>query len=220
MIHVRNLKKFYPSAIALNGVDMDVQKGEWLCIMGPSGSGKTTLLSILGGLDRPSEGEVIIDGINISLMDGNALTLFRRDKIGFVFQQAYLIPYLNATENIMLAQYLHSVIDKNEAEEYLRRVGLGHRLHHLPTQLSGGEQQRVCIARALINNPAILLADEPTGNLDRENTRIILELLKQIHREEKFTIVMVTHDPYVSGWADRIFFMEDGRIIREEKNVS
>ncbi len=220
MIHVRNLKKFYPSAIALNGVDMDVQKGEWLCIMGPSGSGKTTLLNILGGLDKPSEGEVIIDGMNISMMNGNELTLFRRDKIGFVFQQAYLIPYLNATENIMLAQYLHSVIDKNEAEEYLRRVGLGHRLHHLPTQLSGGEQQRVCIARALINNPAILLADEPTGNLDRENTRIILELLKQIHREEKFTIVMVTHDPYVSGWADRIFFMEDGRIIREEKNVS
>ncbi len=220
MIQVRNLKKFYSSAIALNGVDMDVQKGEWLCIMGPSGSGKTTLLSILGGLDRPSEGEVIIDGINISLMDGNALTLFRRDKIGFVFQQAYLIPYLNATENIMLAQYLHSVIDKNEAEEYLRRVGLGHRLHHLPGQLSGGEQQRVCIARALINNPAILLADEPTGNLDRENTRRILELLKQIHREDGFTIVMVTHDPYVAGWADRILFMEDGRIIKEEKNVS
>lgn len=219
MIHVRGLKKFYSTANALNGIDMDVERGEWVCIMGPSGSGKSTLLNIIGGLDKPSSGEVIIGGTDICKLNAKELTLFRRNKIGFVFQQSYLIPYLDATENVMLAQYLHSVIDVNETEDFLRRVGLSHRLHHLPSQLSGGEQQRVCIARALINNPEILLTDEPTGNLDRENTKMILELLRHIHSEEKFTIIIVTHDPYVSKWADRILYMEDGRIIRVEKNV-
>lgn len=216
MIKVRGLKKVYPSAIALRGVDMDIQDNEWVSIMGPSGSGKSTLLNILGGLDYPTEGSVSYDGREITKMKEDELAVFRRENIGFIFQQSYLIPYLTALENVMLAQYFHSIIDEEEASEALKRVGLGHRLHHRPSELSGGEQQRVCIARALINSPKILLADEPTGNLDRENTRIILELLRELHRNEGFTIVLVTHDPYVAGWGKRLLTMEDGRIIKDE----
>jgi len=216
MIKVRGLKKVYQTAIALRGVDMDISQNEWVSIMGPSGSGKSTLLNILGGLDYPSEGSVTINGKEISSMKEDELAVFRRENIGFVFQQSYLIPYLTALENVMLAQYFHSIVDEKEAKEALERVGLGHRLHHKPSELSGGEQQRVCIARALINSPKILLADEPTGNLDRENTRLILELLRDLHRNEGFTIVLVTHDPYVAGWGKRLLTMEDGRIIKDE----
>jgi putative ABC transport system ATP-binding protein len=216
MIKVRGLKKVYQTAIALRGVDMDISQNEWVSIMGPSGSGKSTLLNIIGGLDYPSEGSVTIDGKEISAMKEDELAVFRRENIGFVFQQSYLIPYLTALENVMLAQYFHSIVDEKEAKEALERVGLGHRLHHRPSELSGGEQQRVCIARALINSPKLLLADEPTGNLDRVNTRLILELLKDLHRDEGFTIVLVTHDPYVAGWGKRLLTMEDGRIIKDE----
>ncbi|MBI5194993.1 MAG: ABC transporter ATP-binding protein, partial [Nitrospirae bacterium] len=179
-------------------------------------SGKSTLLNIIGGLDNPSGGDVIIDSTQINSLTENELAKFRREKIGFIFQQSHLIPYLNAVENVMLAQYFHSMADEKEAVEALKRVGLAHRLRHRPSQLSGGEQQRVCIARALINNPELLLADEPTGNLDRENTRIMLELLKGIHSEEHFTIILVTHDPFVSGWGQRILTMEDGNIKNDE----
>lgn len=216
MISVRNLKKVYPTAVALRGVDMDIQDNEWVSIMGPSGSGKSTLLNILGGLDYPTEGSVSYDGKEITSMKEEELAVFRRENIGFVFQQSYLIPYLTALENVMLAQYFHSIVDEEEAKEALARVGLGHRLHHRPSELSGGEQQRVCIARALINSPKILLADEPTGNLDRENTRMILELLRELHKNEGFTIVLVTHDPYVAQWGGRLLTMEDGRIIKDE----
>lgn len=216
MIKVRGLKKVYPSAVALRGVDMDIQDNEWVSIMGPSGSGKSTLLNILGGLDYPTEGSVSYDGKEITIMKEDELAVFRRENIGFIFQQSYLIPYLTALENVMLAQYFHSIVDEEEAAEALKRVGLGHRLRHRPSELSGGEQQRVCIARALINSPKILLADEPTGNLDRENTRIILELLRELHSNEGFTIVLVTHDPYVAGWGKRLLTMEDGRIITDE----
>ncbi len=216
MIRVRGLKKVYQTAIALRGVDMDISENEWVSIMGPSGSGKSTLLNILGGLDQPSEGSVSIDGRELSTMKEDELALFRRENIGFIFQQSYLIPYLTALENVMLAQYFHSIVDEEEAEEALKRVGLGHRLHHRPSELSGGEQQRVCIARALINSPKVLLADEPTGNLDRKNTKIILELLRELHEKEGFTIVLVTHDPYVASWGKRLLRMEDGRIIRDE----
>jgi putative ABC transport system ATP-binding protein len=216
IIRVEGLRKEYSTTVALRGVDMIIREGEWLSIMGPSGSGKSTLLNILGGLDRPTEGRVIIDGTDINDLREDDLSVFRRENIGFVFQQSHLIPYLDATENVMLAQYFHSIPDRAEAEEALRRVGLGHRLRHRPSQLSGGEQQRLCIARALINNPRILLADEPTGNLDRANTKMILELLKRLHTEEHFTVVLVTHDPYVSGWAERIVHMEDGRITGDE----
>lgn len=215
-VTVRDLIKEYETAHALRGVNLDVEKGQWVSIVGPSGSGKTTLLNIIGGLDMPSSGEVIIDSTRIDRLSEDEIARFRREKIGFIFQQSHLIPYLDAVENVMLAQYFHSISDEEEAIEALKRVGLGHRLRHRPSQLSGGEQQRVCIARALINNPELLLADEPTGNLDRENTRIILELLKGLHSEEGFTIILVTHDPFVSGWGERIITMEDGKIKSDE----
>jgi putative ABC transport system ATP-binding protein len=215
-IEVRDLTKEYPSAVALRGVDMDVEKREWLSIVGPSGSGKSTLLNILGGLDTPSSGRVFIDGTEISNLMEQDLTLFRRERIGFVFQQSHLIPYLTAAENVMIAQFFHSIPDRKEAEDALKRVGLEQRLNHRPAELSGGEQQRVCIARALINNPPVLLADEPTGNLDRENSKIALKLLRTLHEEEHFTIILVTHDSFVSSWAERILTMEDGRVVKDE----
>jgi putative ABC transport system ATP-binding protein len=215
-ITLQGITKEYETTRALNGVDCTIASGEWVNIMGPSGSGKSTLLNILGGLDRPSAGTVSIGGTDINTLTEDGLARFRRETIGFVFQQSHLIPYLDATENVMLAQYFHSIPDRQEAEQALTRVGLGHRLRHRPSQLSGGEQQRVCIARALINDPVLLLADEPTGNLDRTNTRNILELLKDIHGQERFTVVVVTHDPFVSQWAQRVISMEDGRIIRDE----
>jgi len=215
-ITLQGITKEYETTRALSGVDCMIGSGEWVNIMGPSGSGKSTLLNILGGLDRPSAGIVSIGGTDINTLTEDGLARFRRETIGFVFQQSHLIPYLDATENVMLAQYFHSIPDRQEAEQALTRVGLGHRLRHRPSQLSGGEQQRVCIARALINDPVLLLADEPTGNLDRTNTRNILELLKDIHGQERFTVVVVTHDPFVSQWAQRVISMEDGRIIRDE----
>lgn len=183
--------------------------------MGPSGSGKSTLLNLLSGLDRPTEGRVVVDGVNISKLSENGLARFRREKVGFIFQQHHLIPYLSALENVMIAQYFHSMHDEDEAKEALEKVGLGHRVHHLPSQLSGGEQQRVCIARALINSPSLLLADELTGNLDRENSKIVMELLKKIQNEEKFTIVVVTHNQYIAEWGKRLIRLEDGRFTGE-----
>jgi putative ABC transport system ATP-binding protein len=215
-IEIRSVYKEYATAVALRGVDMTVERGRWCSIVGPSGSGKSTLLNILGGLDSPTGGEVFLDGTGLTSLGEDALARFRRENIGFIFQQSHLVPYLNSVENVMLAQYFHSMTDEAEAVESLKRVALGHRLNHRPSELSGGEQQRVCIARALINSPKILLADEPTGNLDRENTRLILELLKTLHSEEHFTILLVTHDPYVSKWSERILTMEDGRIIKDE----
>jgi putative ABC transport system ATP-binding protein len=215
-IELHNITKEYETTRALNGVDCAVESGEWVSIMGPSGSGKSTLLNVLGGLDRPTAGTVTIQGTDINALTEDGLARFRRETIGFVFQQSHLIPYLDATENVMLAQYFHSIPDRGEAEVALRRVGLGHRLRHRPSQLSGGEQQRVCIARALINDPTLLLADEPTGNLDRTNTKHILELLKDLHSQQRFTVVVVTHDPFVSPWGRRIISMEDGRIVADE----
>ncbi len=216
IIRVEGLSKDYGTAVALRGVDLEIKKGQWVSIIGPSGSGKTTLLNIIGGLDHPTSGRVFVNGTDINSLSEDQLSVFRRENIGFVFQASHLIPYLDATENVMLAQYFHSLPDRKEAQEALKRVGLEHRLHHRPSQLSGGEQQRVCIARALINNPSILLADEPTGNLDRANTRNVLELLRKLHQEEHFTVVMVTHDPYVTEWAERVVKMEDGKIVGDE----
>jgi putative ABC transport system ATP-binding protein len=216
LIEIKDIVKEYRNTHALRGIDMTIEKGQWMSIIGPSGSGKSTLMNIIGGLDSPTSGEVIIDSVNITGLNEDELAVFRREKIGFIFQQSHLIPYLTAAENVMLSQYFHSMADEKEAEEALIRVGLGHRLTHRPSQLSGGEQQRVCIARALINSPGILLADEPTGNLDRQNTKVILELLKEIHAEEHFTIIMVTHDPFVSEWGQRVLTMEDGNIKCDE----
>lgn len=216
LISVKNIIKEYETAHALRGVSMEVNKGEWVNIMGASGSGKSTLLNMIGGLDTATSGDVIIDSVNIEELSDDRLAVFRRDKIGFIFQQAHLVPYLTAVENVMLAQYFHSMADEAEASEALARVGLSHRLTHRPSQLSGGEQQRICIARALINSPELLLADEPTGNLDRNNTIMILDLLNKLHSEDRFTIVLVTHDDFVSRHGDRILMMEDGHIIRDE----
>jgi putative ABC transport system ATP-binding protein len=216
-LKVDKVKKYYGETGALKKVDLEVSEGEWVTIMGPSGSGKTTLLSILGGLIKPTEGKVRIDGENITEFLERDLARFRREKVGFIFQQHHLIPYLTALENVMMAQFLHSMPDEKEAIEALRKVGLEHRLRHLPAQLSGGEQQRVGIARALINSPVLLLADEPTGNLDRKNARLVLDMLKKLRKEEKFTVVLVTHDPWVAQWGERTVLLEDGKVVGEKK---
>jgi putative ABC transport system ATP-binding protein len=179
--------------------------------MGPSGSGKSTLLNILGCLDSPSEGQVTVDGQDLAKFSANELARFRAEKVGFVFQQYHLVPYLTAVENVMLAQYFHSLAEEKEAAEALRRVGLSDRLHHLPSQLSGGEQQRVCVARALINQPNLILADEPTGNLDEVNEAIVMGLVADLHREGH-TIVMVTHDPEIGRMAERRVELHHGRL--------
>jgi putative ABC transport system ATP-binding protein len=215
LIEVSGLRKQYgPSVVALADVDLTVERGEWLAVMGPSGSGKTTLLNILGCLDRPTSGAVRIAGTDLASLGKQELTRFRAERVGFIFQQFHLIPYLTALENVQLAQYFHSMTDAEQAGRMLARVGLSHRAAHLPSQLSGGEQQRVAIARALINQPSLLLADEPTGNLDAENERIVMGLLEELHAEGN-TIVMVTHDPLVARSADRHILLEHGRVARE-----
>jgi putative ABC transport system ATP-binding protein len=199
---------------ALDDVTLTVERGEWLAVMGPSGSGKSSLVNVIGCLDRPDSGQIRIAAEDISQFSGAQLDRFRAEKIGFVFQQVHLIPYLTALENVMLAQYLHSMTDRAEALAALTRVGLGDRANHLPSQLSGGEQQRVCIARALINDPQIILADEPTGNLDAANEEIVLRLLRDLHAQGR-TIIMVTHDPVVSRLATRRIELHHGKIAAE-----
>ncbi|MDP2937567.1 MAG: ABC transporter ATP-binding protein [Dehalococcoidia bacterium] len=211
LVEAKELSKSYNDRVAaLNSVSFQVARGEWVAIMGPSGSGKTSLLNLLGCLDRPTGGALLVDGTNVASLSRAELTRFRRETVGFVFQQFYLVPYLTALENVMLAQYFHSMADQEEAQRALERVGLGGRLHHLPSQLSGGEQQRVCIARALINEPKIVLADEPTGNLDKANEDTVMSLFKERHAEG-YTIVMVTHDPDIAGMADRVIRLDHGR---------
>lgn len=196
---------------AVNGISFTGQQGEWIAIMGPSGSGKTTLLNLIGCLDQPSGGSLCIGGTNTATLSRSELARFRSETIGFVFQQFHLVPHLNALENVMLAQYFHSMTDKGEALAALKQVGLEARATHLPSQLSGGEQQRVAIARALVNDPKIILADEPTGNLDAENQRIVFRLLSDLHAQGR-TIVMVTHDENAGKLADRRLNLEHGRI--------
>ncbi len=213
LVQVENLEKRFDAVRALADVSFEVEAGEWIAIMGPSGSGKTTLINILGGLDHPTSGRVLVDGMEIGQLSERELTRYRSDKIGFVFQQFHLVPYLTALENVMLAQYFHSITDEKEAAEALRRVGLAERLEHLPAQLSGGEQQRVAIARALINHPKLILADEPTGNLDEENEATILKLLHELH-SAGHTILVVTHSQAIGNLADRRVELEHGRLAR------
>jgi putative ABC transport system ATP-binding protein len=213
LVEVAKLGKEFANVRALDGVTFDVEAGEWIAIMGPSGSGKTTLINILGGLDTPTAGRAVVDGTNVAGLDENGLTRYRSEKIGFVFQQFHLVPYLTAVENVMLAQYFHSTPDEAEAREALGRVGLGDRLTHLPAQLSGGEQQRVAVARALINHPRLILADEPTGNLDEANEQIVIDLFHQLHTEGH-TILMVTHDPSIGCLADRRIELAHGRLVQ------
>lgn len=217
LLELKDISKIYGNVKALQNIDLTVKQGEWLAIMGPSGSGKTTLMNIIGCMDKPSNGSVILDGTNISKENANSLTNIRRDKIGLIFQQFHLINYLTALENVMVAQYYHSMPDEKEALQALARVGLGDRAKHLPSQLSGGEQQRVCIARALINYPMLILADEPTGNLDETNEKIVLDIFKQLHKDGS-TIIVVTHDPEVAEEAQRTVVLEHGRIARIIQN--
>ena len=223
MIKLINVSRLYPakaeenggSVRALDDFSLTVAPGEWVSIMGPSGSGKSTLVNLIGCLDRPTTGEIWLDSQNVASISAVELNRVRAEKIGFVFQQFHLIPYLTAVENVMLAQYFHSMTDEKEALEALERVGLKDRCHHVPSQLSGGEQQRVCIARALINDPKIILADEPTGNLDAQNEEIVLRLLREFHQQGR-TIVMVTHDPVVARLADRRIELHHGKIAAQE----
>src|SRR5881392_3504461 len=217
-IELKHVTRVYHANVdvrALDDVSLSVRRGEWLAIMGPSGSGKSSLVNLIGCLDRPTSGDIFIDGNDLGDLSGSDLNRFRAEKIGFIFQQFHLIPYLTALENVMLAQYFHSMTDKQEARAALERVGLGDRADHLPAQLSGGEQQRVCIARALINDPRIILADEPTGNLDAQNEEIVLRLLREFHDQGR-TIVMVTHDPTVARLADRRIELHHGKISAQE----
>lgn len=209
LIKINNLNKEFGKVKALNNINLSVYEGEWLAIMGPSGSGKSTLLNILSLMDTPSSGEYILDNENLEQMDEEQKITLRREKIGLVFQQFHLIPYLNALENVMLSQYYHSSVDEEDAKMVLEKVGLSHRLTHLPSQLSGGEQQRVCIARVLINNPELLLADEPTGNLDEANEQIVLQTLQKLKNEGK-TIVLITHNPDLAKFADRTLILQHG----------
>lgn len=215
ILELRDVSKIYESVNALSNINLKVKKGDWIAIMGSSGSGKTTMMNIIGCMDRPSNGQVLIDGVDISKESQKNLTNIRREKIGLIFQQFHLISYLTALENVMVAQYYHSMIDEKEALEALKKVGLGDRAKHLPSQLSGGEQQRVCIARALINNPEIILADEPTGNLDKANEIMVIEILKQLHKEGA-TIIVVTHDPEVGDEAMRKITLDYGKIIDDK----
>jgi putative ABC transport system ATP-binding protein len=213
LIEIQNVGKRFGALKALDGVSFSIEAGEWVAIMGPSGSGKTTLINILGGIDRPSAGRVVVDGVEVSALGERELTRYRADKVGFVFQQFHLVPYLTAVENVMLAQYFHSLTDEAEAARALERVGLGDRLTHLPAELSGGEQQRVAIARALINQPKLILADEPTGNLDEANEHIVLGLLRELH-DAGHTILMVTHSPEIGWLAERRIELIHGRLAK------
>ena len=214
LLELKNVSKIYGDLKALDNVSIHVDQGEWVAIMGPSGSGKSTLMNIIACLDKPTKGEVLLDGVDISKESDKGLTDIRRDKIGLIFQQFHLVSYLTAVENVMVAQYYHSMPDEQEALEALERVGLADRAHHLPSQLSGGEQQRVCVARALINHPELILADEPTGNLDEQNERIVLDLFRQLH-DEGTTLVVVTHDSEVGASAQRIITLEYGKVTNE-----
>jgi putative ABC transport system ATP-binding protein len=217
IISVAGLTKSYGEICALKPLDLQVPNGEWLSVMGHSGSGKSTLLNILGGLDRPSGGLLRLGGEDLLTLSEDGLARFRREFVGIIFQQHHLVPYLTALENVMMAQYFHSVPDEVEAKSALERVGLGQRLKNRPGELSGGEQQRVCIARAIINSPKLLLGDEPTGNLDHSNTAMVMELLSELRAEESFTIIMVTHNREVAAWGDRIITLDDGLLVREER---
>jgi len=211
VIQTVHLYKRFGTVTALDDVNIAVARGEFVAIMGSSGSGKTTLMNILSCLDTPTEGKVLLNGTDAAALDEEARRAFRARTIGLVFQQFHLLPYLTACENVMLAQYYHSVTDKAAALAALERVGLAHRSDHLPKQLSGGEQQRVCIARALINEPEILFADEPTGNLDAENEQTVLRIFAELHAQNR-TIVMVTHNPDLGAQTDRIIRLQHGKI--------
>lgn len=218
ILRTENLKKYYDQNMvcvkALDGVSLSVEQGEFVAIVGTSGSGKSTLLHMLGGLDRPTSGTVLVDGKRIFDLEDGELTIFRRRKIGFVFQAYNLVPVLNVYENIVLPIQLDGgVVDTDFVEQIIDILGISEKINSLPNQLSGGQQQRVAIARALATKPSIILADEPTGNLDSKTSQDVLGLLKVTGQKFKQTIVMITHNEEIAQMADRIIRIEDGRII-------
>jgi len=219
LIELSGVSRVYgsgPAAVrAVDDIHFAANAGEWIAIMGPSGSGKTTLLNLIGCLDQATHGQLLIGGTDTSKLSRKELVRFRAETVGFVFQQFHLVPHLTAIENVMLAQFFHSMTDEKEAMAALDHVGLADRAKHLPSQLAGGEQQRVAIARALVNDPKIILADEPTGNLDAENQRIVFDLLGRLHDQGR-TIVMVTHDENAGRLADRRVFLDHGRIRHQQ----
>lgn len=221
IVEVKNLSKVYgkgeTAVTALDDVSFSVKKGEFVCIIGPSGSGKSTLLHLLGGVDRPSSGKVLIDQTDIYDLNETQLAIFRRRQIGLIYQFYNLIPILTVEENITLPMLLdEQKVDPSHFNKVVEILGLSERLSHLPNQLSGGQQQRVSIGRALISNPAIMLADEPTGNLDSKNSKEIMELLKMFNKTYNQTLIVITHDERIALQADRIIAIEDGKVARDE----
>lgn len=221
VLEVTNLSKTYGTGEtqvkALDNVSLSVESGEFVAIIGPSGSGKSTLLHILGGVDVPTSGSVVINGVDISNLDETALAIFRRRQIGLIYQFYNLIPILTVKENLTLPLLLDGrKPDERVVDDLLKTLGLTERVNHLPNQLSGGQQQRVSIGRALINNPALMLADEPTGNLDSENSREIVSLLRKFNKENNQTVIIITHDERIAMSADRVISIEDGKITRDE----
>lgn len=225
ILEVKNLSKVYGKGEtmvkALDNVSFSVEQGEFVAIIGPSGSGKSTLLHILGGVDTPTSGSVIINNTDISTLNETALAIFRRRQIGLIYQFYNLIPILTVKENITLPLLLDGrKPDERLIESLVNKLGLSKRLNHLPNQLSGGQQQRVSIGRALVNNPALMLADEPTGNLDSENSKEIIALLRKLNKENNQTVIIITHDEKIALSADRIITVQDGKIIGDEVNMA
>ena len=225
LIKLENVWKTYKmgnvEVNALQGLNLDIKDGEFLAIMGPSGSGKSTVVNMIGCLDVPTKGKILLDAHDISKLSESELAQIRGRKIGFIFQQFNLIPTLTALENVMLPMIFQGIAESERIEravKLLELVDLGDRIHHKPTELSGGQQQRVAIARALANNPEVIIADEPTGNLDSKTGTNVLEFLQKLHKKENKTIVMVTHDANLSKTAERIEFLKDGRIIKSLSN--
>ncbi len=221
MIHLDNIVKSYPigkiELRVLQGVNLNIEKGEMVAIMGPSGSGKSTLLNMIGLLDRPSSGSYILDGKEVSKLNAGEQAKIRGQKIGFIFQSFNLLPYLSAIDNVKLGQKYAGIDNSEAAREALQKVGLADRMKHRPNELSGGEQQRVAVARALAKNPPIILADEPTGNLDSKSSREMMNILSGLHSEQNITLVMITHDSAIGHYCQRIIHIQDGQITSEEK---
>jgi putative ABC transport system ATP-binding protein len=221
VIQLQKIVKSYPmgkrNLTVLQGVDLTINQGEMVAIMGPSGSGKSTLLNLIGLLDRPTSGNYLLEGKEVSRLSGGELAKVRGHKIGFIFQSFNLLPYLSALGNVELGQQYAGISDTGVAREALARVGLSDRINHRPNELSGGEQQRVAVARALAKNPPLILADEPTGNLDSHSSKEIMTTLSALHSENNITLIMITHDPNIAHYCQRIIHIQDGQIVNEDK---
>lgn len=217
----REYKKGGETIRPLNGLNLEVQRGDFLALMGPSGSGKTTLLNLIAGIDSPTQGELIIDGINIATLGRNKLAAWRSEHVGYIFQLYNLVPVLTAFENVELPLMLHNLSRRerrSRVNEALEQVGIADRAGHYPRQMSGGQEQRVAIARALVTNPTIVVGDEPTGDLDKKSAKAIMELLQRINREQGRTIIMVTHDPKTTDYAGRTLHLESGSLVADAES--